>query len=60
MLLNYLSSFIFLMFGMQIIITKDISFKGVYVNLGNWSYLLGGIFILLGVYIIYTIKKRDD
>ena len=57
MLSNYISAFIFIIIGIQIIFTKDLSLKGTYAYFDNWAYLIGGVFLILGIYILFNHNK---
>jgi len=47
--------------GIKILATKNISqgnaaMGGGSINIGNWAYLLGGIFLGLGIFLLYRIS----
>jgi len=41
--------------GIKTIITKEINGGKLYLFLGNYSYVYGGIFIIIGILVIYNI-----
>jgi len=61
--LYILGSFLFIIVGIKIIYTKTISqgnaaMGGEKIYIGNFGYLVGGIFVIIGVIALYNIYKK--
>lgn len=62
-MLNYVIALGSIVIGLKIIITKEIeqgnaSMGDSYLELGNYAYIVGGIFILFGILTLYSLAKK--
>jgi len=59
-LLYKIIAFLLLIAGVNIIVTKRLpqGKYGAWIEIGNYSYFLGILFILYGIYILYSIYKN--
>jgi len=59
-LLYKIIAFLLLIVGVNIIITKRLpqGKYGAWIEIGNYSYFLGALFILYGIYILLSIHRN--
>ena len=64
-ILNYVIALGSIAIGLKVIITKEIkqgnaSMGDSYLQLGNYSYIVGGVFIIFGILTLYALVKKKN